>query len=51
VDEGFYSLDAPIVRITTPHVPLASAPALEDAAVPSVERIIDTVRRRLEAAK
>ena len=22
-DEGFYSLDAPIVRITTPHVPLA----------------------------
>ena len=51
VDEGFYSLDAPIVRITTPHVPLASAPALEDAAVPSVERIVDTVQRRLEAAK
>ena len=24
-DEGFYSLDAPIVRITTPHVPLAAA--------------------------
>ena len=23
-DEGFYSLDAPIVRITTPHVPLPS---------------------------
>ena len=25
-DEGFYSLDAPIVRITTPHIPLPSAP-------------------------
>ena len=24
-DEGFYSLDAPLVRITTPHIPLPSA--------------------------
>ena len=50
-DEAFYSLDAPIVRITTPHVPLPSAPALEDAALPTVERIVDTIVRRLEAAK
>ena len=34
-DEGFWSLDAPIVRITTPHVPLPSAAALEDLAMPS----------------
>ena len=33
-DEGFYSLDAPIVRITTPHIPLPSAAALEDLAHP-----------------
>ena len=33
-DEGFWSLDAPIVRITTPHIPLPSAAALEDAAIP-----------------
>jgi acetoin:2,6-dichlorophenolindophenol oxidoreductase subunit beta len=46
-DEAFYSLDAPIVRITTPHIPLPSAAALEDLAVPSVERIVETVRRRL----
>jgi acetoin:2,6-dichlorophenolindophenol oxidoreductase subunit beta len=51
VDEGFYSLDAPVVRITTPHVPLPSAPALEDAAIPTVDRIVETVVRRLEAAK
>ncbi|MFL5676269.1 MAG: alpha-ketoacid dehydrogenase subunit beta [Chloroflexota bacterium] len=50
-DEGFYSLDAPIVRITTPHVPLPSAAALEDAALPTVDRIVETVRTRLEAAK
>jgi len=49
-DEGFYSLDAPIVRITTPHIPLPSAAALEDVAVPSVERIIETIRRRLADA-
>jgi pyruvate dehydrogenase E1 component beta subunit len=50
-DEGFYSLDAPIVRITTPHVPLPSSAVLEDAALPTVERIVETVRRRLEEAK
>jgi acetoin:2,6-dichlorophenolindophenol oxidoreductase subunit beta len=50
-DEAFYSLDAPLVRITTPHIPLPSAATLEDAAVPSVERIVDTVRRRLEDAR
>ena len=49
-DEGFYSLDAPIVRITTPHIPLPSAAALEDVALPSVERIIETIRRRLADA-
>ena len=50
-DEGFYSLDAPLVRITTPHIPLPSAPVLEDAAIPTVDRIVDTVHRRLEDAK
>jgi acetoin:2,6-dichlorophenolindophenol oxidoreductase subunit beta len=50
-DDGFYSLDAPLVRITTPHVPLPSAAVLEDAAIPNVERIVDTVRRRLDDAK
>jgi acetoin:2,6-dichlorophenolindophenol oxidoreductase subunit beta len=50
-DEGFYSLDAPIVRITTPHIPLPSASALEDLALPTVERITATIRRRLDEAK
>ncbi len=50
-DEAFYSLDAPLVRITTPHIPLPSAPALEDLAVPSVERIVATIKRRLDEAR
>ncbi len=44
-EECFYDLDGPIIRITTPHVPLPAADALEDHAVPSVERIVETVRR------
>jgi len=43
-DECFDDLDGPIVRITTPHVPLPAADVLEDAAMPSVERIRQTVR-------
>jgi pyruvate dehydrogenase E1 component beta subunit len=50
-DEGFYSLDAPLVRITTPHVPLPSASVLEDAAIPTVDRIVETIVRRLDEAK
>jgi pyruvate/2-oxoglutarate/acetoin dehydrogenase E1 component len=50
-DEGFWSLDAPVVRITTPHIPLPSAPVLEDAALPTVERIVATVRRTLDEAR
>jgi pyruvate/2-oxoglutarate/acetoin dehydrogenase E1 component len=44
-EECFFDLDGPIVRITTPHVPLPAADALEDAAVPTVERIVETIRR------
>jgi pyruvate dehydrogenase E1 component beta subunit len=42
-EEAFWDLDGPIVRITSPHVPLPSAANLEDATIPSVERIVETV--------
>jgi pyruvate/2-oxoglutarate/acetoin dehydrogenase E1 component len=48
-DEAFFSLDAPPLRITTPHVPLPSAANLEDLALPSVDRIAETVRRSVAA--
>ncbi len=44
-EECFYDLDGPIVRITTPHIPLPSADFLEDLALPSVERIVETIRK------
>ncbi|HVA75858.1 MAG TPA: transketolase C-terminal domain-containing protein, partial [Acidimicrobiales bacterium] len=50
-DDGFDSLDAPLVRITAPNIPLPSAAVLEDLAVPSVERITATVRRRLDESR
>jgi pyruvate/2-oxoglutarate/acetoin dehydrogenase E1 component len=42
-EEGFWNLDGPCVRITTPHIPLPSAASLEDLALPSVDRIYETV--------
>jgi pyruvate dehydrogenase E1 component beta subunit len=46
-EEAFTSLDGPLVRITTPHVPLPAAAELEDAAIPSVDRIVDTIRKAM----
>jgi acetoin:2,6-dichlorophenolindophenol oxidoreductase subunit beta len=50
-EEGFWSLDAPLVRITTPHIPLPAAATLEDLAIPSVERIVETVQRKLDESR
>jgi pyruvate/2-oxoglutarate/acetoin dehydrogenase E1 component len=47
-DECFWSLDGPIVRITTPHIPLPAADQLEDATVPSVERIVREIREKID---
>jgi pyruvate/2-oxoglutarate/acetoin dehydrogenase E1 component len=42
-EELFYDLDGPIVRVTTPHIPLPSADTLEDAVMPSPARIVENV--------
>jgi pyruvate/2-oxoglutarate/acetoin dehydrogenase E1 component len=46
-EEAIDELDGPIVRITTPHVPLPSAAALEDLTLPTVDRIVETVRKQV----
>jgi pyruvate/2-oxoglutarate/acetoin dehydrogenase E1 component len=46
-DESFYDLDGPPVRITTPHIPLPAADILEDAVLPTADRIVATIRRSL----
>jgi pyruvate dehydrogenase E1 component beta subunit len=48
-DEAFYDLDGPIVRITTPHIPLPAADALEDMAIPSVDRIVATITKSMQS--
>ncbi len=48
-EEGFWTLDGPSVRITTPHIPLPAASSLEDLALPSVDRIYETIAESLDA--
>jgi pyruvate dehydrogenase E1 component beta subunit len=48
-EEIFYDLDGPVVRITTPHIPLPAADALEDLAIPSVDRIVGTVAKAMNS--
>ncbi|OGA10038.1 MAG: acetoin dehydrogenase [Betaproteobacteria bacterium RIFCSPLOWO2_02_64_14] len=47
-DECFWDLDGPIVRITTPHQPLPAADQLEDATIPSVERVVREIREKID---
>jgi pyruvate dehydrogenase E1 component beta subunit len=44
-EEAIDSLSGPIVRITTPHLPLPAAETLEALALPSAERIARTIAR------
>lgn len=47
-DECFWELDGPIIRITTPHIPLPSADRLEDNTIPSVERIVREIVEKID---
>jgi pyruvate dehydrogenase E1 component beta subunit len=47
IEEAFYDLDGPPVRITTPHIPLPASDTLEDLAIPSVERVVATVAKQM----
>ena len=45
VEGAFFELDAPIARVCSEEVPIPYAKHLEDAAIPSVERIVAGARR------
>ncbi|HEX5671690.1 MAG TPA: pyruvate dehydrogenase complex E1 component subunit beta [Acidimicrobiia bacterium] len=47
-EEAFWNLDGPSIRITTPHIPLPAAAALEDLALPSADRIYQTVSKAID---
>jgi pyruvate dehydrogenase E1 component beta subunit len=42
-EECIWDLDAPIVRVTTPHIPLPAAAEIEDLAIPSADQVVDAV--------
>ena len=44
-DEGFESLDAPIRRVASECVPLPFADVLEDEVIPTVNKVVEAVRR------
>lgn len=47
-EEGFWELDGPPIRVTTPHIPMPAAGELEDLALPSTQRIVEAVRRLVD---
>jgi pyruvate dehydrogenase E1 component beta subunit len=47
-EEAFWSLEAPVRRVTAPDIPYPTG-ALEDAYVPSVERVLAGIRAAMEA--
>jgi len=51
VEQGFYDLDAPVARVCSEEVPIPYPKHLEDAALPSPERIVAAVRRLFSDAK
>jgi pyruvate dehydrogenase E1 component beta subunit len=48
-DEAFYDLDGPVVRVTTPHIPLPAADNLEDIVLPTPDKIAEKVSRAMNA--
>jgi pyruvate/2-oxoglutarate/acetoin dehydrogenase E1 component len=47
-ERAFEDLDGPVVRVSTPDVPIPFSPPLEQAVLPSVERVKEAVRELLE---
>jgi 2-oxoisovalerate dehydrogenase E1 component beta subunit len=44
-EEAFDSLDAPVMRLAPPNTPVPFSPSLEDAYLPQVEDIVESVKR------
>ncbi len=47
-EELFWDLEGPVVRVTTPHIPLPAADNLEDEVLPNAERIVAAVRKLVD---
>ena len=47
VEQCFDYLKSPIIRITTPHIPIPSADILEDNTIPTTDLIVETIKNRI----
>jgi len=47
-DKGFEDLDGPVRRVATPDVPIPFSPPLEQALLPSIDRVKEAARELLE---
>jgi pyruvate/2-oxoglutarate/acetoin dehydrogenase E1 component len=47
-ERGFEDLDGPVVRVATPNVPIPFSPPLEQAVLPSVDRVKEACNELLE---
>ena len=43
-EKGFWNLDNPILKVTSPNTHIPFAPVLEDAFIPSVEKVVKAVK-------
>ncbi len=47
-EEAFWDLDGPIIRVTTPHIPLPAEGGLEDLAIPSAADVVEAVTKLVD---
>ena len=43
-EKGFWNLDNPIIKVTSPNTHIPFAPVLEDAFIPSVEKVVNAIK-------
>ena len=43
-EKGFWNLDNPIIKVTPPNTHIPFAPVLEDAFIPSVEKVVKALK-------
>jgi pyruvate/2-oxoglutarate/acetoin dehydrogenase E1 component len=49
MEGAFFELDAPVERICSAEVPMPYAKHLEEAALPQVDKILETVRKMVRS--
>ena len=51
IEKEFFSLDAPPLRITTPHIPLSASKTLEEVQIPSPAKVFSIISEALQGKR